>query len=106
MHGRRRSPAVVAPPIGRGIYGEVCPGFMTRLGTTRTSDLFNSAQELGGLQPLSFQGAGYTGIARELPVARRIGWLVLGLRPASAQRGVTQKRYGSRSPKSECPSRT
>jgi hypothetical protein len=29
-----------------------------------TSDLFNFAQELGGLQPLSFQGAGYTGIAR------------------------------------------
>jgi transposase len=27
------------------------------------------------------------------------------LRPAGAQRGVTQKRYGSRSPKSECPSR-
>jgi hypothetical protein len=25
----------------------------------RTSDLFNSGQKLGGLQPLSFQGAGY-----------------------------------------------
>src|SRR5215217_5047442 len=60
-----------------------------------TSDLFNSAQELSGLQPLSFQGAGYTGIARELPVACRMGWLVLGLRPAGARRGVTQKRYGS-----------
>jgi hypothetical protein len=28
-----------------------------------------------------------------------MGWLVLGLRPAGAQRGVTQKRYGSRGPK-------
>jgi hypothetical protein len=27
-----------------------------------------------------------------------MGWLVLGLRPAGAQRGVTQKRYGSRGP--------
>src|SRR5215212_8824590 len=34
-----------------------------------------------------------------------MGWLVLGLRPAGARRGVTQKRYGSTSPKSECPSR-
>jgi hypothetical protein len=29
-----------------------------------TSDLFNSGKELGGLQPLSFQVAAYTGIAR------------------------------------------
>jgi hypothetical protein len=28
-------------------------------GAERTSDLFNSGQKLGGLQPLSFQGAGY-----------------------------------------------
>src|SRR5215216_4339704 len=27
-----------------------------------------------------------------------MGWLVLGLRPAGARRGVTQKRYGSRGP--------
>src|SRR5215213_1046096 len=57
-----------------------------------TSDLFNSGKELGGLQPLSFQGAGYTGIARELPVARKMGWPVLGSHPAGA-RGV---RSGSK----------
>src|SRR5215208_1734613 len=36
-----------------------------------------------------------------------MGWLVLGLRPAveNAACGVTQKRYGSTSPKSECPTR-
>ena len=66
-----------------GVLGGLCAPFHSEC-RIRTSDLFNSGRELGGLQPLSFKGAGYTGIARELPVARRMGWLVLGLRPAGA----------------------
>ena len=44
------------------------------------------------LEPLSFQGTGYTGIARELPAARKEGWLVLGLRPTGAWRAEWLKR--------------
>jgi hypothetical protein len=34
----------------------------------------------------------------------QVGWLVQGLRPAGARRGVTRKRY-VHDTKSECPSR-
>src|SRR5215217_9210869 len=64
----------------------------SRPSVNRTSDLFNSGQELGGLQPLCSSRVPVIGIARELPVARKTGWLVLGLRPAGA-RGV---RSGSK----------
>ena len=61
---------------------------------TLTSDLFNSGQELGDLQPLSFQGTGYTGIARELPVAhnRWVGLFSACVPPVPAACGVAQKR--------------
>ena len=52
-------------------------------------------------------GRRLTGIARELPVAHEMGWLVLGLRPAG-DRGVwsDSKEVWKHGPKSECPSRT
>src|SRR5215217_5232945 len=72
-----------------------------------TSDLFNSAQELGGLQPLSFYG---TGLRDRSPTSCRphkVGWLVLGLRPAGARGGRSDsKEVWKQGPKSECPSRT
>jgi len=45
-------------------------------------------------------------MAPELPVARKMGWLVLGLRPAG-DRGVRSdsKEVWKQGPKSECPSR-
>src|SRR5215204_7458540 len=76
----------------------------SRPSVNRTSDLFNSGQELGGLQPLCFQGTGYRdrsrtscrpqdGLACSRLASRRC--------PAC---GVTQKRY-VHGTKSECPSR-
>jgi hypothetical protein len=45
------------------------------------------------------------GIARELPVARKVGWLVLGLRPAGARgERSDSKEVWEQNPKSECPS--
>jgi hypothetical protein len=37
-------------------------------------------------------GRRFFGIARELPAARKAGWLVLGLRPAGARRAEWLKR--------------
>ena len=50
-------------------------------------------------------GYRFQGSLANFPLARKLGWLVLGLRPAGAPAGgVAQKRY-VHGTKSECPSR-
>src|SRR5829696_5657637 len=44
------------------------------------------------MQRLRFYTTGSAGIARELPVARWMGWLVLGLRPAGARGGRSDSK--------------
>src|SRR5215213_1387071 len=76
-----------------------------RTGAMRTSDLFNSGQKLGGLQPLSFQGTGYRDRSRTSCRPHKVGWLVLGLRPAGARgERSDSKEVWEQNPKSECPS--